>query len=342
MRINRSLIFINFVIVVLMLEVGGQFLLALRSRIFLNRRAVNPILVEYLKYVNHSREPKTRFLYPFQKPKNLDKNSIFIASCWGECSTNKNNTKRRLLIQGDSWMELLDRNVINQFKDFFNSGYEIINGGTTSFSPSLMEAQFGYLIQRGNNFEKVVAFVDHTDIADEYYNYRKLLQTSGRFAKVRPIQLIRSRSGIEFILTKLGTRFIPGMMAPTFSEIQDPIRNQNLEVINHFKNRLRSYIQSLVDNNVKDIFLVTHPHYQHYTGEYTVNLKHIVSDVLKDVEKKFANISLIYIDPKAEGVCKKQFCEDYFAPGDLASHPRGESFRFFAKSLINKMNTNLR
>ena len=80
---------------------------------------------DYLKYVNHFSDFNYdqggfREKYPFSiQPSNFDMDSILLFSCYGK-NCNSDNKSFDILIQGDSWAEGLDKNIVSFKKpDFF-------------------------------------------------------------------------------------------------------------------------------------------------------------------------------------------------------------------------------
>ena len=87
--------------------------------------------------------------------------------------------QKNVLLQGDSWIEqmsdtelnLASANLIKNFAD--SNGIGIINGGTTSHSPSLMQLHFKILEEDFDIKPNiVVAYIDQTDIGDELCRYK--------------------------------------------------------------------------------------------------------------------------------------------------------------------------
>ena len=88
-----------------------------------------------------------------------------------------NQSKKNILLQGDSWMEQINlenqslKNITNYSK---KNNFGIINAGITSFSPTLMKLQYEILKKDFNiHPDIVIAYIDQTDIGDEICNYKK-------------------------------------------------------------------------------------------------------------------------------------------------------------------------
>ena len=94
--------------------------------------------------------------------------------------TNPEDKEVIVLFQGDSWMEQitfsLDNNFISaelvqKFKS--NKKVAFINGGTGSYSPSIMNLQLDVLEHDFKIFPNIIiAYIDQTDIRDENCRYK--------------------------------------------------------------------------------------------------------------------------------------------------------------------------
>ena len=123
---------------------------------------------KYSKLVHHLRDNDGRW-YLKDKPEN------YLFTTIKEFSTGKKN----ILLQGDSWIEQMsdtEHNLtsFNLIKNFANeNNFGIINGGTTSHSPSLMQLHFK-ILEKDFDIRPniIVAYIDQTDIGDELCRYK--------------------------------------------------------------------------------------------------------------------------------------------------------------------------
>ena len=123
---------------------------------------------KYSSIVHHLRDSDGRW-YIKDKPEN------YLFSPIKKFSAGQKN----VLLQGDSWIEQmsdieLNSTSVNLIKNFANNNnIGIINGGTTSHSPSLMQLHFN-ILEKDFNIKPniVVAYIDQTDIGDELCRYR--------------------------------------------------------------------------------------------------------------------------------------------------------------------------
>ena len=94
--------------------------------------------------------------------------------------TNPEEKEVIVLFQGDSWMEQLTSPVDDNFISLelvqkFKSNKKIafINGGTASYSPSIMNLQLDVLEHDFKIFPNIIiAYIDQTDIGDENCRYK--------------------------------------------------------------------------------------------------------------------------------------------------------------------------
>jgi len=120
----------------------------------------------YYNKLHHLRNVNGRWEIK-SKPEN------YLFSTINKFSINTDN----ILLQGDSWIQQLNEvykksyNLINNFAKKNNFG--LINAGVTSFSPSLMQLQYG-ILEKDFNIKPniVVAYFDQTDLGDELCRYK--------------------------------------------------------------------------------------------------------------------------------------------------------------------------
>ena len=84
--------------------------------------------------------------------------------------------KNNILIQGDSYVELLNNyeDSLNLLKDFSKAkNIGLINAGISSYSPSLMSLQLDVLEQDFNIYPNIlIAYIDQSDVGDEFCRYK--------------------------------------------------------------------------------------------------------------------------------------------------------------------------
>ena len=121
---------------------------------------------KYSKIIHHLRDSDGRWDIK-GKPEN------YLFSTINKFSADKKN----VLLQGDSWIEQMsgeNKTSSNLIKNFAkNNNLGIINGGTSSHSPSLMQLQYK-ILEKDFNIKPniVVAYIDQTDFGDELCRYK--------------------------------------------------------------------------------------------------------------------------------------------------------------------------
>lgn len=350
----RILIF-NLIFLAFFLEFFGQIAKRYKAADYYhsNKHERSISIKEYLNFVNHYRDANYKNKgedFSFEiTPDNFEQDTIYMFSCYGNCT---NQTKRyQLLIQGDSWSEALDRKI--NYITKLNPGQNIISAGTTSFSPSNMEAQLGYFKNKGYSFEQIVSLIDQTDIGDEFFRYKDqtIKSTLNSSSLVRPfstwqhIQFYNYNkdfdlpTGLQYVFKSI-YRMSRIKRVPSYEKISSPLRGENQEAILYFKNRLISYINYISEGTeTKNLILVSHDHYQHLEGEYTVSVGDIISKVVSNINlgQKQLKIHHIHINPSKMQFCREKDCSDYYREEDIFSHPKNSSYKLIANEIKKKL-----
>ena len=176
-----------------------------------------------LFYKKHSAELNHLRMFEFQQHMYSDaakSTTDFLFSKVGD-------GKRTILIQGDSWAE----QMILGYPSFLalqifseDNDIQFIVGGTSSYAPSIMSAQYRLLrdyfaIQP----EIVVGIIDQTDIGDELCRYRH--------------QRSKNEEGAEIVKPYDGTTLVPYLLTPYFDLI-DILDAPGIPLIKLIKYRL--------------------------------------------------------------------------------------------------------
>lgn len=272
----------------------------------------------------------------------------------------KSENKKLILFQGDSRTRQLDE--FNKLGDKLkNKNYNIINGGTTSFSPSMMSVQFD-IIEKDYNFkpEIVVALIDPTDLGDELCRYRKnLVIENNIITKVSPTfsknqyyfyQNLFLMSEIDFFMgpkifkiKKIINHYLKFNLgkknAPCrYREIQKYLMEINEDEIKYFNKILKLYLNNLEKKPfVKQIYLVLYPHIQH--------LEYDKFDILyKNKLNKLINSEIVGSKVKIidfyENNIFKSHENDYnqiFIENDNASHLTAKGIDIFYNNIFKEM-----
>ena len=95
----------------------------------------------------------------------------FVVTSYGEkCG----QEKTRVLLLGDSWMEdpVLSGSIGSALARLTNQCIETVNGGTSSYAPTLYLLKGRQAVQKYGKFDYVIVNIDETDIGDEWLRYR--------------------------------------------------------------------------------------------------------------------------------------------------------------------------
>ncbi len=82
--------------------------------------------------------------------------------------------KKKILLLGDSWMEdpVLSGTIGRQLSVETGQCLQVVNGGTSSYAPSLYLLKARQAFQVYGPFDSIVVNIDETDIGDEWLRYR--------------------------------------------------------------------------------------------------------------------------------------------------------------------------
>lgn len=287
-------------------------------------------------------------------------------------STYKLNGKGgSVLIQGDSWMEMLDNHgkledELNAWSDFSL----LINGGTSSYAPSNMEVQYNDILKQTNrHFEVVVAYIDQTDFMDEVCRYNKLRveDASGNLLAIlkdssltgpliynqnRNLNLANIEASPSKLFAMINNAFQINFFDParknafkntdcTWNDIQRFMKGEiTSEEAEIFKKNLSSLIHSYQRTGVS-VILITHRHRRHFEGVYTRD----IFDYVMDVAKKFDYVEVYDLTRLKSNSIPEDRLDEVFPTFemDVASHPHEKYFKdrfspFISNLIKNKVN----
>ncbi len=278
----------------------------------------------------------------------------------------------KILFMGDSWMELVDGIPKGAAESLLENAtddlcIDIVNGGTTSFSPSLMLVKGESLI-REHSPDFVVVNIDETDLMDEYLRYRKttLRDWAGRIERVVPnvadlafvyqravlaqqpvytlrlleqiyydeVLLPRLRRTYHGVETQIGAYEL--IMSPQVS--QDP-RTTHAREVQYFRQVLREMTERLAAKLPPNRLLLTHhPHLKHLPqGKGAAGYNSIVADIVAEEVR-----TMLLAKPASVGFysavddAKKMYGdkpETYFVAGDLFSHLTPDGYRLYGRQI---------
>lgn len=328
-----------------------------------NTKELRPeIINKYSDYIPHTRE-KANF-DSYSDHIELDKNIYFFNVLK---SFEKNNIEN-ILIQGDSWAEILNRKknffILKNYATKNNLG--LINAGITSFSPSAMTSQLNILEKEFQIKPSIIiAIIDQTDIGDELFRYKtedknyfsKTLKTTNEnfklntidnfskinFSSFKLIQYIYNYylhnknifnfNKLEFIdllykQLKSSLFKIPKVLYP----LKYGFSFNEKEII---KKRIKSYIEFAFKNkNLKKIYFVSHPHLKHLDKNgYLINISSIINEVINETRLK-NNISHINFSKIQESKNHNNYVKE-----DPFSHLTDDAYyNYYLPTILREIN----
>ena len=275
--------------------------------------------------------------------------------------------KIQVLMQGDSWTEQFVTNVpsLSSIQTFSEDhAVELIVAGITSFSPSVMQAQYRLLRQDfGINPQVVVGVFDQTDIGDELCRYKKQLSVSADgelIVKPYTGDLIvpyhlESYFNVVEILDSEGsalTRLLKYKLATLkprekggcWGEILSPLSNGLSELDQRYVvERIGKYIDEIFRNYdsaqpPKQLILVTHFHKKHLSGEYKTTVAQLVSAAVMQSKHQAKIVQLNFLP---EDYAKENL-DNIFVKDDPFSHLTDYYHRkIFTKRILNQIKLGL-
>ena len=251
---------------------------------------------------------------------------------------------KKVLIQGDSWAELLERDPknIDLFLGIPNT--QFLLAGTSSYSPSLMSAQLNKIrSQFGESPETIIAIIDQTDLGDELCRYKNLREIINGKVVVRPVP--PGEPGY-YTLHSLFSKYkvLTSSLPFTIRLIKYEILND--QIVNRIKNskkkcgyndilgilkndisdldlRYWDYIFTEYINNVfsnsdlKHLIIVTHPHKYHLNGEYVSNINNLV---INNVNRSRYKDQITVLNPFEYSKMNSVDINEIFIEDDAYSH----------------------
>ena len=293
------------------------------------------------------------------------KNEDYLFSSISEFRDRSDN----FLIQGDSWAEYMvfkDKIYKGLMEEVKNRDIGLINGGTSSFSPSPMKVQYE-ILERQYKIKPdfVISIIDQTDIGDELCRYkhniiendngtvqsiRREINTGAvmdiskhyNFSKI----LLEKKKFINFHITnyyfyktfhEVKTRILNitkfgfkngGNYKCGFQQIQKYLININNQEKEYFKKRTQEYLDYLVSKKyLKKIFIVTFPHKNHLERNYKINVSNIINEL--NLSSKIVHIDFNEI------IKNNQFeKENIYEINDPASHLNEEAYVLYIKKIF--------
>ena len=284
--------------------------------------------------------------------------------------------KNIILFQGDSWIQQINefKGIKNFLKKRLPDFSKIINAGTASYSPSLINAQYNII---ESHFEIkpniVVIYIDQTDMGDELCRYKNLLnlnESGGlRSVSMEEFPLFRDTFNLhekisfsEIELKKINKFFktqlyINYKIKKSFSKIKKRlvlltlnkskykscgwkiIENYKVSLSNlekqHFEKTInRLFFQLNQKKYINKIFVVTHPHKLQLI---TKKYPIDVSDIVGNIVKDYKKIEHINFSEIIKE--NKKFYSDLSTIWLTDNiHLNSENYKKFLNKITDKVN----
>ena len=290
----------------------------------------NPYLFNSIEDVNFNKfySKKIHHLRGHNTVKDKSNNRDYIFSVINSFE-NKNNN---ILMQGDSWIEqIVEKNNEKSYKEIYDFAYNnklgLVNSGTTSYSPSLMQIQFD-ILEKDFNIKPniVISYVDQTDIGDELCRYKnnKKYDSEGKlisvvntnysravfeYTKINNIseivlsnnsKLIKNYKLTNFFIKYSYKRLLNKIKIINkygwsnrdsykcnFPDIIKYLHNINSEELAYFENRVKDYIKFLLEKKYVDKIIIVT--FPHYNHLFEKNSNYIYNVDVSDVVEKLTN-----------------------------------------------------
>ena len=284
----------------------------------------------------------------------------------------KANKKKVILLQGDSWVEQFNyykKSKGELVKFGIRNNINIINAGTSSYSPTLMKLQFNIL---RDDFkikpEIVVAMFDQTDIGDEICRYKnnrvfknnKLISIKPAFHEF-PIKwkltelyfeekniLFKSKSISDFKIelffikakNKLSKFFNKNIKYCRYQDIQSYLIDLDNKDKKYFSDSIEEYLENLTkEKYIKKVILITFPHKFHFNINDNKNTKYNfdVSKITKKIVKNFDIVEHINFSEILN--LKTDNTNNIWLENDISSHLKPEyHHKLITKEIIKSLN----
>lgn len=342
MKKNIYLFITSILFFLILTEIGIRYLISIKKDfLFKSYNHLN----FYKKYVNHLNHLRDTIIHP-NDPKEYLFNYV-----------NKlDDQNKTILFQGDSRSEQIN-NLDSKF--FSNFNFNIISGGTSSFSPSHMSVQLDLLVNDFNIRPNIiVTLIDPTDLGDEMCRYKdKVVFENNKIKKIKKSELkgdfyfynnifllseINLTNNPKFLyLPKLINHFfkynLKSVSNCRYDEIQKYLINKDKKAENYFNLILNKYLNNINSYPfIEEVYFVFYPHIQHldknaYGTKYNIKLSDVVD------QNKLKNVNIINFYEKD---IFKEFNENYFEifiENDHASHLTKVGENIFFKKIFNEI-----
>ena len=266
----------------------------------------------------------------------------------------------KILFLGDSWMA--NGGIPKGFAEYYQSRLpadlqlELINGGISSYSPSLIMLQGEYLIAR-HEPDLVLVYIDETDLMDETLRYRQTsaFNAGGRLLAVAPpvteLVLPAGFMALEdqpsYILRAIEKAYFTRVFMPRLERV---IRSQGFaqeasdgnlfgpqlslepyethdDEIDYFRGKVSEMLDRLITAVPTGRVLLTHhPHFLHLQEENGSKYNDVVSEILTEAAAS-QKVPFYEACDDVNTIYGDRYAEFFQWPEDKASHLTDPGYR---------------
>lgn len=273
---------------------------------------------------------------------NVRDNKDYIFNSVNEFSS---SNSFNILIQGDSFGESMNKqNIFPKFSKFFKKEkIGVINSAVSSYALIPHYFQLDMLLNKFDLKHDIqIIIYDQTDIGDDLYRYIMFLNNDhykrykfydlelmNSFSKKKSLNIVKLfllsknyflREKNRYLLSNFETckkilrrtylksvKKLPLQLEPLIFGINSKERNKLIKLVSRYIDL------SFSNNNLKNLYFVTHPHIKHVNKKYLIDNRDILFTAIKNhkFKDKIHVISFFEYD--------NEFYE--FVDGDIFSHP---------------------
>lgn len=265
------------------------------------------------------------------------------ANCEGE--------RIKLLTLGDSWMEdeHLSTSIAREFASKSGKCVQAINGGTSSYAPTLYLLKGRQAFEKYGKFDYIVVNVDETDIGDEWLRYRipTVVDETGKIVAVPFQNDLENRylwngklwaEDSDFYIVRL-VKFaffykvlVPMLYkltyAPDYNSLMRYVfapdaRSLYPKELQHFDHRLRRMAKRLTryTSDASHVYVTHHPHLRGLVDKVDEGHLYlpVVSEALARLHEK-SGVTVLDARNHIGQIHGDAFPDQTFEPGDPFSH----------------------
>jgi hypothetical protein len=285
--------------------------------------------------------------HPWNKILHHGSDQFVVTNYGSDC----NGERKKILLLGDSWMEdehLADA-ISKEFASKSGECIQAINGGTSSYAPTLYLLKGRQAFKKYGNFDYIVVNVDETDVGDEWLRYRipTVRDNTGKIVAVPFNNDLESRyiwngklwaEDSDYYIVRL-VKFaffykvlVPMLYkltyAPDYSSLMRYVfapdaRSLYKKELKHFDHRLLKMATKLTryTSDARHVYVTHHPHLRGLVRKVSNGHLYlpIVSEALARLHRE-SGVTVLDARDHVRQIHGDAFPDRTFAPGDPFSH----------------------